>query len=294
MERLRQRPEGIQATWIGHATVYVQTPDIDVLFDPVFSHIAGPLSFAGPDRRSALPIDIATLPRVDFVLISHDHYDHLDKASITRLSAQFDPVFIVPLGLGPYVREWGGRRVAELDWWQYVDVPAPEAGRAMYRFTCTPAVHDSGRRVGAFNRTLWSGWYVERLAPNQKDLPLKIFYAGDTAYGPHFGEIHERMGSADLAILPIGAYAPRSMTAASHMTPEEAIQAFIDLGGASQDAAGRAPDLLPVHWGTFELTDEPLDEPPMRLTAAAESAGVQDQVHILGIGQQHQRVLTQR
>ena len=293
---LRVRPERLRATWLGHATVYVQTPTLDLLLDPVFSGVVGPLPGVGPDRRTALPVPLDSLPGVDVVLVSHDHYDHFDRASVRRLVERFDPVFVVPLGLGPYVRAWGARRVAELDWWQYVDLPGGAESSAPVRITCTPSVHNSGRRVGAFDRTLWAGWHVAEqpaVAPARGATPeaasvrpLTLFYAGDTGYGPHFAAVRERLGPPDVAVLPVGAYEPRSMTGAYHITPEEALQAFVDLGGGEQLAPGEARHALGVHWGTFELTDEPFDEPPLRLAAAVNQAGLGARVHTLPVGGQ--------
>jgi N-acyl-phosphatidylethanolamine-hydrolysing phospholipase D len=284
---LGPRPDGLRATWIGHATLYVQTPELDLLLDPVFSRVAGPVSFAGPDRRAPLPLNVDDLPGVDVVLISHDHYDHLDGASIRRLVERFDPVFLVPLGVGQYVRRWGGRRVAELDWWQYVDLPGATTGagvQASFRFTCTPAEHNSGRQIGAFDRTLWAGWHVERRRGEKAGDGPTLFYAGDTGYGSHFEAVRVRLGAPDVAVLPIGAYAPRSITAPFHVTPEEAVQAFIDLGGATPSVPGRPRALVPVHWGTFELTDEPLHEPPLRLGMAADRAELHDHIQFLPVG----------
>lgn len=284
LSALRVRPERLRATWLGHATVYVQTPGLDLLLDPVFSDVVGPLPGVGPDRRTALPIPLDSLPGVDVVVVSHDHYDHFDRASVRRLAERFDPVFLVPLGLGPYVRAWGARRVAELDWWQYVDLPSGAGGSATVRFTCTPSVHNSGRRAGAFDRTLWAGWHVAEQGTAGPVRPLALFYAGDTGYGPHFAAVRERLGPPDIAVLPVGAYEPRSMTGAYHVTPEEALQAFVDLGGGERLAPGEARHALGVHWGTFELTDEPFDEPPLRLAAAADRAGLGARVHTLAVG----------
>lgn len=270
---LQERPERFRATWIGHGTVFVQTSDLNILIDPVFSHRVSPFSFVGPARQVALPAEIADLPGVDAVLISHDHYDHLDRATVRALAERFDPVFYVPLGLGPYVRSWGARRVAELDWWQYVEVDG-------YRFTCTPAEHNSGRRLVGRDRTLWAGWFVERVGAT--DGGLRLFYGGDTGYGTQFTAVRERLGVPDVAVLPVGAYAPRWMMAPNHITPEEALQAFLDLGGAEPAPGGR--HMIPMHWGTFALGDEPLSEPPVRVRSAADGEDVLARVHLLTVG----------
>jgi N-acyl-phosphatidylethanolamine-hydrolysing phospholipase D len=279
VEALRVPPEHFRATWLGHATVYVQTKNMAVIVDPVFSHTAGPLPFFGPDRRVPLPASAAELPFVDVVLISHDHYDHLDAEAVKSLGAAFDPMFLVPLGVGQYVREWGARRVVELDWWQYVDIPF---GVGRYRFTGTPALHNSGRGLTGQDRTLWAGWFVEKKSTGAK--PLSFYYAGDTAYGPHFSAIRERLGAPDVTIMPIGAYEPRRFTGQFHVNPEESFMAFEDLGGAQAPGALGTRSFIPVHWGTFELTDEPMSEPPVRLMNAAKEAGIADRIQILPIG----------
>src|SRR5690606_6117463 len=162
MDELRTVPGRLRLTWLGHSTVLVQTPELTLLSDPMFSERASPFSFAGPDRKAALPLDPHELPRIDVVLISHDHYDHLDKQSIRLLEEDHAPLFVVPLGVGDIIRDVGGRRVVELDWWQYVDVQG-------LRFHCTPAKHFSGRGIFGRDGTLWASWYVESL---ERDLRL--------------------------------------------------------------------------------------------------------------------------
>ncbi|CAN5516351.1 MBL fold metallo-hydrolase [soil metagenome] len=273
-EAIESRPEHIRATWIGHGTVYVQTPDLDFLIDPVFSERVSPFSWVGQSRRVPLTTELDDLPRLDAVLISHDHYDHLDQLTVEALVERFNPVFFVPLGLGPYVRSWGAERVAELDWWQFVEMGG-------YRFTCAPAQHNSGRRLAGGDRTLWAGWYVEPLDSEARP-GLRVFYGGDTGYGTQFDAVREVLGEPDLAILPVGAYAPRWMMAAKHVNPEEAVQAFTDLRGDAPSPHGR--NMLAMHWGTFALADEPLREPGRRTLAAADSAGLSERVQVLPIG----------
>lgn len=260
---LQAPPAQLRLTWVGHANLYLQTPRLNLLFDPQFGERASPFSFAGPAREVALPLRPEDLPGVDVVLISHDHYDHLDEGSIRRLQQQFAPLFLVPLGLGEIVRGWGAPRVVELDWWQYVDVGG-------VRYHCTPARHFSGR--GLFNRdgTLWASWYLEDLQGGPR-----LFYAGDTGYGDHFTEIRERLGAPDVALLPIGAYLPRWFMAPVHVDPEQAVQAFLDL---------QARHFIPVHWGTFDLADERLQDPPRELRTHAAARGITDRVHLLDVG----------
>lgn len=263
-ESLHVRPERLRLTWIGHSNVYVQTPGLDVLLDPMFGDRASPLSFAGPKREVALPIDPDALPGVDVVLISHNHYDHLDEGSIRQLHQLHAPLFLVPLGLGATLRAWGAEGVVELDWWQYVDVDG-------VRYHCTPAMHFSSRSLLDRNETLWAGWYLESLASDS----LRLFYAGDTGYAEHFAEIRDRLGAPDVALLPIGAYLPRWFMAPVHVDPGEAVQAFLDL---------RARHFVPVHWGTFDLADETLQDAPRELREQAAERGVAERVHLLDVG----------
>lgn len=262
-DRLAAAPRGMRVTWLGHATTYVQTPDLALLIDPMLGARASPFRHLGPKRVPPVPITIPDLPRVDVVLVSHDHYDHLDKSTVVDLVREFDPLFLVPLDVGAIVERWGATLVRELDWWQSVVVHGA-------RFTCTPAQHFSGRRATNRDETLWCGWFV---TPSGSDASL--FYAGDTGYAPHFEEIRERLGAPDLALLPIGAFRPRWMMRVVHMDPEEALQAFSDL---------EANHFLPVHWGTFDMADDRFDEAPRRLESAASAKNIADRVHLLHIG----------
>lgn len=231
-------------TWIGHATFLVRMDGVAFLTDPMFSARASPVGFAGPPRLVEPGVPLDALPRLDFALVSHDHYDHLDLPTITALARRGVPIF-TPLGVGALVREAGGT-ATELDWWQ-----SRAAGRV--RIHCVPAQHFSGRTLTDGDQRLWAGWIVEG--------PTRRFYhAGDTGYFAGFAEIARRIGPPDLAALPIGAYDPAAIMRFVHMNPEEAMQAAVDLG------AGIA---VGMHYGTFDLTDEPLDEPPRRFHAAA-------------------------
>ncbi len=265
VEALRSPPPSLRVTWIGHATLLLQWPGGTVLTDPIFSARASPLPFAGPARIPARPLAIDELPSVDVVLLSHNHYDHLDAPSVRALRARFDPLFLAPLGVDAHLRGWGVERVVAADWWQYVDVDG-------WRFHCTPAQHFSARSLFDRNATLWAGWYVE---PRGDATAPRLFFAGDTAYADHFATCRTRLGAPDVACLPIGAYRPRRIMRPVHMNPEEAVQAFFDLGAAH---------FVPIHWGTFALTDEPLDEPPARLCARAARHALTDRVHVLDVG----------
>ncbi|MGH8481916.1 MAG: MBL fold metallo-hydrolase [Nevskiaceae bacterium] len=239
-------------TWIGHATFLVQVGGLNVLTDPHFTARASPLRWAGPERLAPPGLSLRDLPAPDVVLVSHNHYDHLDEGSV-RWLAQHHPkaVFVVPLGL----RRWLQRRrignVVELDWWQKHD------GHG-FSVTAVPAQHFSGRGTNDRNATLWCGFVLEAAGK-------KVYFAGDTGYSKDFADIGERAGPMDLALLPIGAYAPRWFMRAMHVNPEEAVKIHRDVG-ARQSVA--------MHWGTFRLTEEPLDEPPRALAEALKAARV--------------------
>jgi N-acyl-phosphatidylethanolamine-hydrolysing phospholipase D len=253
--------ENPSVTWIGHATMLVRMDGVTFLTDPMFSERASPLTFAGPRRLVPPGVPIDELPPVDFAVLSHDHYDHTDTASIRALAAR-GARFIVPLGLGDLVREAGGD-VVELDWWEDTTV-------GPVRVHCVPAQHFSGRGLTDQSRQLWAGWVVAG--------PTRRFYhAGDTGYFPGFVEIGDRLGPIDLAAVPIGAYEPRAMMGAVHVNPEEALHAA--LGARATRAVG-------MHFGTFDLTDEPLDEPPRRFLAEARRLGIEDdRAWVLDVGE---------
>jgi N-acyl-phosphatidylethanolamine-hydrolysing phospholipase D len=249
-------------TWIGHATMLVRMDGVTFLTDPMFSDRASPVSFAGPERRVPPGVPLAALPPVDFAVLSHDHYDHTDLPSIRALAAR-GVRFFVPLGLGPLLREAGALDVYELDWGEVVDI-------GPVRVHCVPAQHFSGRGLTGRNRRLWAGWVVAG--------PTRRFYhAGDTGYSGDFAEIGRRLGPIDLAAVPIGAYEPAAMMRAVHVNPEEALQVALDV---------RAARAVGMHFGTFDLTDEPLAEPPARFRAAAAARGLDaDRAWILDVGE---------
>jgi N-acyl-phosphatidylethanolamine-hydrolysing phospholipase D len=257
----RARSGDFTATWIGHSTVLLQLGALNVLTDPVFSERAFPVQWMGPRRvmDPGLPLD--ALPPLDVIVVSHSHYDHLDRPAVKRITrAHPDATWIVPLGLGAYIRPWGARDIIELDWWQ-------EAVSRGLRVTATPARHFSARRLGDRNRTLWCGFAFA--AENER-----IWFAGDTAYHPEFGQIGTRCGPFDFVIIPIGAYDPRWFMERVHVDPEEAVRVYGDLIAAHPGRRG--PLMLGVHWGTFRLTDEPMDEPPRRTIARWRQAGLDD------------------
>ncbi len=248
------------ATFVGHSTVLLRIGGLSVLTDPVFSERASPFSFLGPRRVVPPGIDIDRLPDIDVVLISHGHYDHLDRASVRRLHRRSGgrTLFIAPLGVGRLLRRWGINSVVELDWWQ------SHTYRGLH-MTLTPARHWSARSFNDRNRMLWGAFAI--FADD-----FSCYFAGDSGYGPHYRETRDRLASRerngalfDLALMPIGAYEPRRIMKEHHMNPEEAVVAHGEIG---------AQRSIAIHWGCFQLTDEPLDEPPARLTGARTNAGL--------------------
>jgi N-acyl-phosphatidylethanolamine-hydrolysing phospholipase D len=251
-------------TWIGHATLLVQMDHVTFLTDPIWSDTASPVSFAGPRRFVAPGLAIDDLPPIDFVVVSHNHYDHLDLDTLEALARRNERTrFFVPLGNGELLREHGIARVTELDW--------GEAGEHRgVRVHCLPTQHWSKRGVGDDNEALWSSWAM--VGPERR-----FYFAGDTGYFEGFARIGEVFGPFDLAAVPIGAYEPAAMMRASHLDPEEAVRAALDLD------ARRA---VAMHFGTFDLSDEPLDEPPIRFRAAARDQGLDpESAWVLKIGE---------
>ncbi len=260
MAVVRSQANHFAVTWIGHATALVQIGNVRVLTDPQFSERAFFVQWMGPKRKQPPGVALADLPHVDVVVISHNHYDHLDENSVRALNAQAGgpPLFVVPLGLERWLADIGITNTRALDWWQKVDV----AGATV---TLTPVQHWSRRTLTDTNENLWGGYVIEG---RSHDLPKRVFFAGDTGYSPtYFKEIGERLGPIDLAILPIGAYEPRWFMGPQHVNPEEAVLIHRDV---------RAKRSLGVHWGTFQLTDEALDAPVADLAAARRKYGLAD------------------
>ena len=252
---------------MGHATFLLQIVGWNVLTDPMWSERASPVTFAGPRRLSPPGVAFDALPPIDAVLLSHDHYDHLDDATVRRIAARWpDAHWAAPLGVATQLRARGARHVAELDWW---------GGAALgpLAVTCVPAQHFSGRGVGDRDRTLWCGWVVR--APHASGAARAgVLFAGDTGLHPEFGEIARRHGPFALALLPIGAYAPRWFMRPVHCDPDDAVAAYAALSAAQAAThAASAPVFGAMHWGTFRLTDEPPAEPAQRTRAAWSHVG---------------------
>ena len=258
----RAAADQLVLTWVGHATFLIQIGGQNVLTDPMWSDRASPVGFAGPRRLVSPGIPFEALPPIDVILLSHNHYDHLDDRTVRRLASQYPGVrWLAPLGLGPFLRRRGAREVLELDWWDETRVGSLAIG-------CTPAQHFSARGFGDRNRTLWCGWSLA--APARQ-----LFFAGDSGYHPEFTAIGERFGPFDATLLPIGAYEPRWFMRPVHMNPEEAVRAFQDLQRGRSAISGRPVVMVGMHWGTFKLTDEPMDEPPARARSAWRAAGLE-------------------
>lgn len=238
------------ATWITHSTVLLKLDGCTVLTDPMFSNFAGPFPWLAVKRKTAPSQPIHSLPRIDVVLISHNHYDHLDSFSLKTLISLHDPLLIAPLGNGPLLNSFGSKRVIELDWWDCHII------HSNLNIQLTPAHHWSRRSLGDTCRTLWGGFVIE--TPSRK-----IFFAGDTAYHGHFQKIYQKCGPMDLSLLPIGAYEPRWFMKDAHMNPADAVQAHLDLH--SKMSVG-------IHFGTFQLTDEGIDDPINDLKTALDQA----------------------
>ena len=272
-------PDGLAITWLGHSTLLVESGAATVLTDPVFGDYASPIAFNPLHRWSPVPVSLEELPRLDVVLISHSHYDHLDAHTVRRLTAlQPRAVWVCPLGLGSLLREFGAKTVEEIDWWVRLG-----AGRVWV--TATPAQHFSARGPHDRNQSLWCGYSIELGA-------RKVFFAGDTGYHPDFRLIGQRLGPFDAMLLPIGAYDPRWFMRTMHMNPEEAIRAAIALHEGAADAMAPEfapppfPAVVPIHWGTFKLTDEPMGEPPRRAEEAWRLAGLpEDRFWLLAPGE---------
>ena len=243
----------VAATFVGHSTFLLQfAGGLNVLTDPIWSDYASPVTFAGPRRVRPPGVALDALPPIGLVLVSHSHYDHLDLPTLRQLDARFRPLFLTGIGNRDFLRSKGLHDVMELDWWQVHRFDALDV-------TFTPAQHWSKRSATQRNRTLWGGFWL------RAGTALDVYFAGDSGYGPHFPLIYERMGRPDLALLPIGAYEPRWFMREQHMNADEAVQTHQVL------RAGRS---IGMHFGTFRLTDEGIDQPAEALAASLRARDV--------------------
>jgi L-ascorbate metabolism protein UlaG (beta-lactamase superfamily) len=257
-------------TFIGHATFLIQAGATSLLLDPVYAERASPLWFAGPRRVRAPGVRFDELPEISLVLLSHNHYDHCDLRTLHALERRFPLRAVTPLGNGRLLRSAGIRHIEEIDWWQ-------RAATTPLPITLVPAQHFSARHLFDRNLALWGGFLIEARG-------RRILFAGDTGYGPHFREIAARLGPIDLALLPIGAYEPRWFMKDIHMNPAEAVQAHVDL--AAQRSIG-------MHFGTFQLTPEGIDEPVRKLAQVLAERGVPaEKFQTLAVGESVSVVMT--
>ena len=246
--RPRAGVEEFRLTAIGHSSFLLQAGGLNILTDPVFSDRCSPVPWAGPRRRHAPGLALEALPPIDIVLQSHDHYDHLDDATVRALAAGHpEALWCAPLGVAARLHARGVRHISEQDWWDGFSHGQAE-------ITCIPAAHFSGRTPFDRNETLWCGWWLSVAGRH-------LYFAGDTGFHPGFEQLGARLGPCDAVLLPIGAYAPRWFMRPVHMDPDEALAAFDAL---TRTHPTHPTVMIATHWGTFMLSDEPADEPQQR------------------------------
>jgi len=254
--KLNQKNFGV---WVGHSTFYLNNGDLDILTDPIFSDRASPIKFAGPKRLINTPLQISDINNIDIVVISHNHYDHLDIPSLKSIQKKFpNVVFLVPIGDKDLLRNYNLNNIYEFNWWEsftYKDT----------KFTFTPTQHWSARGIFDRNKSLWGGWFIETDS-------LKLFHAGDTGYSNDFKVIKEKLGIPDFAFIPIGAYDPEWFMGESHVNPEDAVRIMEDLG---------RPDSFGMHWGTFTLTSEDTIEPIERLKIITDKKNIDNFISLI-------------
>ena len=241
--------------WIGHATYLINKDGLTILTDPVFSKRASPVRFAGPKRLIPPAIPIEKLPKIDVITVSHNHYDHLDLRSLKQIyKANPNATFLVPKGDKRRLERRGIENVKEFLWWEEIEIQGS-------KFTFTPVQHWSARGIADRNKSLWGGWFMELKTES-------IYHAGDTGYSRDFIETKKRLGSPSLSFIPVGAYAPRWFMKTNHVNPPEAIQVALDLESKKN---------FGMHWGTFQLTDEEIMEPPELLKQSLNELGLSEE-----------------
>jgi len=255
---------GLHVTFINHATTLIQVDNLNILTDPIWSERCSPFEWAGPRRVRPPGIRFEDLPPIDYILISHNHYDQLNIATLKRLHKKFEPLILAGLGNSRLLKKKGLTKAKDLDWWQSLKLSDD------VRLTSVPAQHFSGRGFFDQNKTLWMGFVIQGIAGT-------VYFAGDTGYGPHFKQIRERFGPITFAILPIGAYQPRWFMSPVHISPQEAVQVHQELEAAIS---------MGVHFGTFIIADDGQDEPVDELYKALKKAGVpRSQFWVLDFGE---------
>ncbi|WNJ17061.1 MBL fold metallo-hydrolase [Pontibacter sp. G13] len=240
----------VYVTWYGHSAILLEMEGKHILIDPMFGAVAAPVSFFGRRFKYQEPIDIDALPHIDAVIISHDHYDHLDYPTISKIKEKVGH-FYTPLGVGSHLKSWEvpADHITELDWWQSAQLDS-------LTFTATPSRHFSGRGFGDRSKTQWASWVIKGQNNN-------IYFSGDGGYGPHFKEIGEKLGPFDFTMMECGQY--NEKWAQIHMMPEETAQAHLDVQGKA---------MMPIHWGAFQLASHSWTDPVERVQKASEANGI--------------------
>lgn len=258
-----KRIEGdrLVATFVGHSTVLIQTGGLNILTDPIWSNRAGPFSWAGVKRVTPPGVHIEDLPQIDIVLVSHNHYDHMDLPTLKQLQAAHSPKLITTLGNMKFLNSKGINAIAEMDWWDSLESMGA-------RITCVPLQHFSGRGLFDRNKTLWGGFVVE--IGNKK-----VFFGADTGYSRTFKRIREQFGPVSLALIPIGAYEPQSFMKPVHLNPDEALEAHNDLDAQASIA---------IHYGTFRMAADSYADPVNRLNSAVASRPPKNPFHLIPVG----------
>jgi L-ascorbate metabolism protein UlaG (beta-lactamase superfamily) len=249
----------VAVTFVGHATFLIRTSGLTILTDPVWSDRASPVRWAGPERVTKPGVELDSLPAVDVVLISHNHYDHLDRKTLKALEKRFSPLVLVPVGDKKRVQSFGVKNVQELDWWESVEVNESTT------ITFTPQQHGSGRGLFDRNKSLWGSFFI-------RQGERSLYFGGDGGYSTHFADIKERLGSPDIALLGIGSYKPEFFMKPIHTSPYEAVIAHKDLG---------AKQSIGMHFGTFQMSSEGFEEPVQDLKTAIEKEGLAEDEFIV-------------
>ena len=250
--------DDIAITFVNHATFLIQTPELNILTDPIWSERASPVSWAGPKRVRPPGVKFEELPKIDLVVISHNHYDHLDVETLKRLNERFAPKVLVPIGDKELVESIGIKDVTELDWWDSIEI-SPDV-----QITFAPTQHWSSRGLFDKYKSLWGSYFIQ--LGNRS-----VYFGGDSGYSSHYVEIKKRLGSPEIALLGIGAYAPRWFMQPMHMNPAEAVQAHQDLGAKLS---------IGMHFGTFQMSAEAIDQPKIDLKEALKEANLSPEIFI--------------
>ncbi|KAJ2699946.1 Protein-lysine N-methyltransferase efm4 [Coemansia sp. IMI 209128] len=272
----------LQLTWLGHSSLLIQLDYAKILCDPIFSNRCSPVQWLGPKRYTEAPCQVEDLPKgIDFLVLSHNHHDHMDWDTLRKIAARYPGIQVfAPLGNGPILKAAGFAFVNLMDWWQETSTPMlGKDGHFQYKFSCTPAQHITSRGLFDHNKTLWCSWVIE--GPYKR----RVFFSGDTAYSstpgngavcPAFRQIGEVYGPIELAALAVGGYGPEEFFCGVNSKPEHAVRIHEDIGARIS---------VPIHWGTFMLTSEPVDEPAERFVQEMRARGHDSAFTVLSIGE---------